>query len=185
MRFGQVIGIAGFRSLDRRRSTPTLGAQQAVGGVGRVGIVLNAGELSLEAAIPAREALDSELLSAASVRRFSRDYVFSLLVAKPLALRRGLALVPSAGGGFAALETSHYRYEVVGGAVQTTLTTNLRIAPIVTVGADLRATVSRRIQLVVNHRLHVLNGSGEALAGHRVWQHRAGVGIQYQLRERQ
>lgn len=171
-------GASWFWSLESRKQTPALGWQQASGGVIRLGLPLKrVFELGVEAALTAREALDSELFAASAERRYYRDSTFSAILARPLPIGQRVAIVPLGGGGVAALETFRYTYSP-SSFVLTGSERRFRVAPVATVGVDLRFRLTTRLQLVVQERLHILGGATDEIERRPTLHHRPAIGFQ-------
>lgn len=170
-----------FWSMEQRQFTESLGRQQAVGAVAKVGFSFRALEFSLEAGLPTRDAIDSELLTLASERRVLTDRVVSAVGGRPVRFGRRAELVPVGGVGLAFLNSHSYRYTVSGGSVVTAEQVTNSVRPAVTVGVDLRWSLVRRFQFVFSYRAHALFGESAVLASRPTIQLRPAAGIQWNV----
>ena len=134
-------------------------------------------ELGFEADFATREAIDSELFSLASERRVHKDSFLSVTFGHAASLGSRVALVPVGGIGLGILDTRRYRYSVAGGAVVVDEVGESAAKPVVTLGADLRARVVSRLDVVGGYRMHLLLDAGEGLLA-RLTQHRFTIGLQ-------
>lgn len=183
------LGAAGFLAAEPRRSISSLGEEQALGLAFRVDVpVRRTITLGAEFELPTRRALDSELSTTFSERRYLRDVIVVGIVGREVSIGSGHAVleavVPKIGLGIARLNTERIRYTVVNNVVRSATDKLSATSPVFTGGIDARFHLWQSAHLVLGYRLHALFKSSDEVLRSR-WLQRPEIGVQWLVGEKQ